>query len=136
MTPRWINAILVGPATALLARVTLTYPFWWSGVAKLMDYQAAVAEVAGLGVPQPHFTAALTIAVQLLGSAAIFLGRFVWVGAGALGVFTLAATLLAHAFWRAPASEAAHQLATFLEHLGLIGGLMLAAVLSERDSHR
>lgn len=134
MTPRWIAAILAAPTTALLARVLLTCAFWSSGIAKLIDYQGAVAEVAGLGIPQPQVTAALVIAVQLLGSAAIVFGRFAWLGAGALGMFTLAATLIAHAFWRAPPAEAAHQMATFMEHLGLIGGLMLAAILATHDS--
>lgn len=134
MTPRWITAILAAPAIALLARVMLTCAFWSSGIAKLIDYPGAVAEVAGLGIAQPHVTAALVIAVQLLGSAAIIFGRFVWLGAGALGVFTLAATLLAHAFWRAPPAEVAHQMATFMEHLGLIGGMVLAAILAGRDS--
>ncbi|KPF79094.1 hypothetical protein IP88_02555 [alpha proteobacterium AAP81b] len=136
MTPRWIAALLAAPAIALVARVALTSAFWTSGVIKLLDYPGAVAEVAGLGVPLPAVTAGLVIAVQLLGSAAVILGRFVWLGAGALGVFTLAATLLAHGFWRAPTAEAARQTATFLEHIGLIGGLLLAAILAERRTPR
>ncbi len=134
--PRPILAILRHPATALLARLALTSAFWTSGVMKLLDYPGAVGEVAGLGVPMPQLTAALVIAVQLLGSAAIVSGRYVWLGAGALAVFTMVATVLAHAFWLAPAAEAARQTATFMEHMGLIGGLVLVSILNERQRPR
>jgi transmembrane protein len=133
-SPRPISALLVHPATALLARVALTSAFWTSGVGKLLDYPSAVAEVVGLGLPMPEATAVLVIVVQLLGSAAIIVGRFVWVAAAALAAFTLVATLLAHAFWLAPEPEVARQTATFMAHLGLIGGLMLAAILAQHES--
>lgn len=129
MTPAPIAALLAQPWFGVIARVLLTCAFWWSGLAKLSDFAGATAEAAGLGLPMPALVAASTITVQLLGSIAIIAGRFVWLGAGALGIFTLAATLIAHAFWRSTGVEAAHQFTTFLEHLGLIGGFMLAAIL-------
>ena len=49
-----------------------------------------------------------------------------------LGVFTAWATLLAHPFWTHTDPMARmRQRAIFLEHVGLIGGLMLAATVSE-----
>jgi uncharacterized membrane protein YphA (DoxX/SURF4 family) len=129
-TPAWLRSILLSPATSLLGRVALTAAFWWSGVAKLTHFADAVAEVGELGLEPAGLIAALTIAVQLAGSVLIIVGRAAWLGAGALAVFTLLATLVAHAFWGVPAAERTHELNTFLEHLGLIGGFVLAAVSS------
>ena len=130
--PPLVERLLRAPGVGALARVLLTAAFWTSGVAKLLDFPGAVAEVAGLGLPAPALVAALTILVQLGGSALVVLDRWAWLGAGALAAFTVAATVLAHAFWNAPADQWAHQFATFTEHMGLVGGFLLAAILSAR----
>ena len=73
-----------------------------------------------------------TVVVELGASALLIAGRLVWLAAGALGVFTAIATLIAHAFWTVDDPVARfHALNTFLEHIGLIGGLALAAILAE-----
>jgi uncharacterized membrane protein YphA (DoxX/SURF4 family) len=131
--PSPIALLLRQPWFALLARVLLTCAYWTSGFGKLLDFSGATTEAAALALPHPPIVAAATIAVQLLGSVAVISGRAAWLGAGALGVFTLAASVIAHAFWRVEGIEAAHQLATFLEHLGLIGGFMLAVIMLERE---
>jgi uncharacterized membrane protein YphA (DoxX/SURF4 family) len=47
-------------------------------------------------------------------------------------VFTAIATLIAHRFWAIDdPMERFQALNTFLEHIGLIGGLALAAALAE-----
>jgi hypothetical protein len=38
--------------------------------------------------------------------------------------------MLAHAFWTKAGADRAHDLVTFFEHAGLVGGLALAAILS------
>jgi uncharacterized membrane protein YphA (DoxX/SURF4 family) len=49
-------------------------------------------------------------------------------------VFTALATLIAHPYWTvADPAERFHAMNTFLEHIGLIGGFMLAAALVERE---
>lgn len=130
------NDLLAAPATALAARLLLTSPYWISGIFKAADFSGAVAETAALGVPLPALAALMTVAVQLLGSAAVVANRAAWLGAGALGVFTLVATLIAHRFWAAAPEAAPRELATFTEHVGLIGGLMLAAILATREKER
>ena len=48
---------------------------------------------------------------------------------------TAVATLIAHPFWEvADPMVRFHERNTFLEHVGLIGGLMLAAILRERKA--
>ena len=68
------------------------------GVVKLMDWSAAVAEQAHFGMSPPGFWAGITIGVELVGPILIMTGRFVWLGAGMLGVFTLLAAFTANAF--------------------------------------
>src|SRR5260221_7155793 len=97
--PRWIDAILNWRGTLLLSRIALTSAFWIGGLTKLLNFQNAVAEQAHFGLRPAGLFAMLTIIVELVGSALVIGGRLVWLGAGALGVFTGLATLLAHRFW-------------------------------------
>ena len=129
---------------ALAARITLTLPFWGSGVAKLADFDAGVAEMARAGLePAAAFNGA-TIIVQLIGSLLIIANRFAWLGAGALGIFTGLTILLVHRFW-AMTDEPFRTIAfhTATEHVGIIGGLIAISILSrhrggevKRDHHR
>jgi transmembrane protein len=130
--PGFIPAVLAWPGTVLIGRVLLTLPFWWSGIAKLLDFPGAVAESQGLGLHPAVLIVVATITVQLLGSLSVISGRWRWLGAAALGVFTAFATLLAHGFWTIhdPALRL-QQMTTFLEHIGLIGGFVLSAVTLE-----
>jgi hypothetical protein len=57
------------------------------------------------------------------------LNRRTWLGAGALGVFTALATVLAHQFWTLDGIERVRELNTFLEHEAIIAGLVLVAIL-------
>jgi uncharacterized membrane protein YphA (DoxX/SURF4 family) len=130
--PGWVDAILDWPGTWPLSRVALTSAFWIGGLTKLLDFPSAVAEQAHFGLRPAALFAVLTIVVELAGSALVISGRLVWLGAGALGVFTALATLLAHDFW-AMAGEARFQaMNSFFEHLGLIAGMVMAARLGER----
>lgn len=135
MAPQPIARLLGAPRFATLAAVLLTLPYWTSGVAKLFDLGGALGEARHFGLEPAALVVALTIAVQIGGSLLVILGRQAWLGAGALGVFTAAATLIAHPFWQVADPMARfHERNTFLEHVGLIGGLMLAAVLQERKT--
>jgi len=119
-----------------LARLALASPFLFSGITKAADFARATGEVRGLtGLePAPAFAAAV-IAVQLGGSALLLArGRAVWLGAAILAAFTLAATFAAHDFWNRPAGLAVRDATTFFEHMGLIAGLGLAAMLARTRS--
>jgi uncharacterized membrane protein YphA (DoxX/SURF4 family) len=84
----------------LLARLAIIGVFILAGISKAADYPAAVAEQAHFGLRPPELWAGLTIAVELIGSALILSGRFVWLGAGMLGIFTALTSFIAHAYWR------------------------------------
>lgn len=113
-----------------LARAALCLAFVYSGLAKLLDWSGALAEQAHFGLQPAALFAAATIAVQLGGSALVLFapGRKAACGALALAGFTLAATLVGHAFWRETGMDRFRDLNAFLEHIGLIGGFVLVAL--------
>ena len=134
-TPAPIARLLGDTRFAVLAATLLTLPYWTSGIAKLLDLPGALGEARQFGLEPAILTVAATILVQIGGSLLVILGRQAWLGAGALGVFTAIATLIAHPFWQVTDPMARfHERNTFLEHVGLIGGLMLAAILRTRKS--
>lgn len=132
-TPAPIARLLEDNRFAILAATLLTLPYWTSGIAKLTDLPGALGEARYFGLEPAMLTVATTILVQIGGSLLIIVGRQAWLGAGALGVFTAIATLIAHPFWQVADPMARfHDGNTFLEHIGLIGGLMLAAIMRDR----
>ncbi|MES3048650.1 DoxX family protein [Sphingomonas faeni] len=135
--PRLVEAILDWRWTGFLARLALVGAYLLGGIVKASDWTAAVAEQAHFGMHPPAVWAALTIAIEIVGPLLILSGRLVWLGAGMLGVFTLFAANTANAFWAMPAGQERFMATnTFFEHLGLIGGFVLAAMVTELDARR
>ena len=126
-----VEDFLRTPLVALIARIALTFPFWGSGLAKLISFDAGVAEMAHFGLhPAAVFNVA-TIIVQLGGSLLIIANRYAWLGAGALSFFTALTIILVHHFWTMTAEPfrtiAFH---TATEHVGMIGGLLTVSILA------
>ncbi|WP_207484344.1 DoxX family protein [Arenibaculum pallidiluteum] len=132
--PTPIAAILDWTGTALLARLALAAPFLASGIGKALDFGGATAETAQLGFAAPGLVALAVILTQLGGTALFLTRRWCWLGAGLLAGFTVAATLIAHAFWTFEGADRIRQLMTFLEHLAIIGGFGAAAALQHRQT--
>jgi uncharacterized membrane protein YphA (DoxX/SURF4 family) len=130
--PRPLRRIMAQPLLEIAARIALASPFFISGIVKLFDFAGARAEVAGLGLQPPALVAAAVILVQLGGSALFLTRKWCWLGAGMLAVFTVVATVLAHAFWNAAGPDRAHQTATFFEHVAIVGGFAAAAIVVHR----
>ena len=126
---RAIRLFLRAPVTAAATRIVLCLPFLWSGLSKLLDFSGGTAEMAALGLAPAWLFNALTIFVQLGGSLLVILNFWTWLGAGALGVFTALATVLAHQFWTLEGFERVRELNTFLEHLAIIAGFVLVATI-------
>ncbi len=113
-----------------LAHLGLCAAYIQGGLVKLTDFPGAVAEMAHLRLKPPALFAVLVIALELVASAMVVAGFLRWLGALALGGFTLLSTLIALRFWEQPAGEARRADAnSFFEHLGLIGGFLLVAWL-------
>jgi uncharacterized membrane protein YphA (DoxX/SURF4 family) len=100
---------------------------------KLIDFPGAVAEQAHFGLQPAWLWAAAAVVVELGGSALVIVGRWVWLGAGGLGVLTAVAMLAANDFWAKTGHVRFIATNDFFEHLGLIAGLALVSVLSLRE---
>lgn len=131
-SPHWIARLAHARATYPLAATLLTFIFWWSGLTKIIDFGGATAEMAQFGLQPAALFAALTIAVQLLGSALVISGgRWVWLGAGALIVMTVGTIPVAHRYWEMTGIQAMLEKALVQEHFTVIGGLLVAVIAAE-----
>jgi uncharacterized membrane protein YphA (DoxX/SURF4 family) len=131
--PRWVNAILDWRGTWVLARVALTGAYLVGGFSKLFDFQAAIAEQARFGLQPVWLWATLAVLVELVAPLLIIFGRFVWLGAGAIAIETAIITFVVNDFWHLQGHARFLAMSGFLEHWGLIGGCVLAALLAEHD---
>jgi uncharacterized membrane protein YphA (DoxX/SURF4 family) len=132
-TPRLIRAILVWPWLLPVSRVALVSAFLIGGIQKLTDFLGAVVEQAHFGLQPAWLWAGAAIVVELGGSALVILGRWVWLGAGGLGVLTAVAMLTANDFWAKTGHDRFLAVNAFFEHLGLIAGLVLVSIMSVRS---
>ncbi|SEE14529.1 DoxX family protein [Bradyrhizobium erythrophlei] len=135
-TPRWIAAILSWPWLLPIARGALVSAFLIGGIQKLADFPAAVAEQAHFGLQPAWLWAVAAIVVELGGSLLVIANRFVWLGAGGLGVLTFVAMLTANAFWLSAGHERFMAINAFFEHLGLIAGLVVVTICAEKTQSR
>lgn len=133
--PALIARILDWPYFTLLARIALTFPFWGSGLSKLINFPAGVAEMALFGLRPSWLVNCLVIVVQLGGSLLIVANRRAWAGTGALAIFTLMTISIAHDFWNLTGHAAQMEFYIAVEHISVIGGLMLAAILSRQSKY-
>jgi len=119
-----------------LALLLLCAAYIQGSVTKILDFEGAIAEMTHFGLsPAPLFAVGVII-FELTMSALILLGRWRWLAALALAMFTLAATFVAIRFWEMPAGQGRMMaMNAFFEHLGLIGGFVIVALddLSRRN---
>ena len=128
----FIANALTHPATIVIANIVLTFVFWMAGLFGLFNFRAIVQEMVDVNLPAPHLFAVATIATQLAGSALIItnMGGLGWLGAGALAVFLILTIPIGHPFWKYPEPKRTHEFHIALEHVTVVGGLMMAAILS------
>jgi putative oxidoreductase len=112
-----------------IARLCLAAVFLYSGVDKLWHWRSSIEEVRSDGLPWPTAFAGATVFTQLVGGCLVATGFFAWVGALLLAGFTVAATVIGHRFWLRRGAEFRHELTTSLEHLAIVGGLLLLSAL-------
>ena len=112
-----------------IARLCLAAVFLYSGVDKLWHWRSSIEDVSSDGLPWPAAFAGATVFTQLVGGCLVATGFLAWLGALLLAGFTIAATLVGHRFWLRRGSEFAHELTTSLEHVAIVGGLLLLCLL-------
>lgn len=133
--PRWADAILDWPWTWPITRLALTSLFLVAVAVEIGDFPGAVATQAHFGLHPAWLWASAAIAVQLVGSLVVLSGRYVWLGAGLLAVFTGATEIVAHRFWELSGAAEFAARNEFFEHLGLIAGFVMVANVA-RARHR
>ena len=112
----------------LAARLLLTPLFIYSGIGKILAFGLTASRLPGGEGGLGSLLAAGSIVVELGCSLALILGIWTRWAAVILIAFTIAATLMFHNFWAAPAPQVQAQTINFLKNLGLIGAFaMLAA---------
>ena len=125
--PAVIDSLLASRWFGYAARTLLTFMFWASGLAKLIDFQTGVAEMAFFGLNPPVLFNIAVIITQLGGSALIIANRWTFIGAGALAIFTLLTIPIAHTFWAMQEPMKTIEFYVVMEHLTVVGALMVVA---------
>jgi len=121
------RAALVHSWIHWLALLALCAAYLQGGFNKASDFAGAVAEMQHFGL-SPAAPLALAVIVVELGASLLILAAFYrWVGALMLAGFTLFATFTANRFWEMAPPERFMAANSFFEHIGLIGGFLLAA---------
>jgi uncharacterized membrane protein YphA (DoxX/SURF4 family) len=134
--PRWVTAILSWPWLLPISRIALVSAFLIGGIQKLIDFPGAIAEQAHFGLQPAWMWAVAAVIVELGGSVLVVVGRWVWLGAGGLGVLTAIAMFAANDFWAKTGHDRFIAVNDFFEHLGLIAGLVLVSVLSLHEQDK
>lgn len=124
----------LSPWLMFAARLALASAFLFSGVTKLLDFPGAIDEARALtGLEPAAVIAGLVVLTQLGGSLLLLLGgRPGALGAVILAGFTVAASVLGHPFWLRDGTPFIRDATTFLEHLGLVTGLLVVSRLGSR----
>jgi transmembrane protein len=130
MTPKFIDRILKSDGLWHVSRLTITFMYWYAGIGFALDFQGAEQAMSSTGLQPLWLVAALTIVVEVGGSLLIILDRAVWLGAGALGVFTALTIPLVHHFWNMTGPAAVQAQLESEEHLTVIAGLTIVSILS------
>jgi uncharacterized membrane protein YphA (DoxX/SURF4 family) len=133
-TPYWVAGILARPSLWPLARLALASAYLIGGFTKLFGFAGAVAEQEHFGLHPGWLWASLAIIVEIGGSALVITNRWVWLGAGGLGVLTAVAMLTANNFWTLVGHDRFMALNAFFEHLGLIAGLVVIAQAASKPT--
>lgn len=130
--PTLIHELLLSPGFELVARIVLTSFFWVAGIFGVFKFDVMVQAIKAHRLPAPEWVVVLMVITELFGSALLItnFANLGWLGAGALGVFTLLSIPLGHAFWKLEPPRKMEEFQIALEHVGIIGGLMCAAVLT------
>jgi uncharacterized membrane protein YphA (DoxX/SURF4 family) len=131
--PRWIGVVLDWRWTGLLARAGLTSAYFVGGVTKLSNVDAAITEQQHFGLHPAWMWAVLTVAIEIVCPLLIVARRLVWLAAGALGVLTAVATYVANDFWNMTGAAQFAAFNGFFEHIGLIAGFVLVALIAHHD---
>lgn len=114
---------------SVVGRLLLALMFILSGFGKLGNIQGTAAFIASGGLPAPTVLAVAVGALELFGGLALVLGYQVRLTGLALAVFTVAASVVFHAWWSAPAEQQFVTQLLFMKNISVAGGMLLISAL-------
>ncbi|HEY9658934.1 MAG TPA: DoxX family protein [Allocoleopsis sp.] len=104
----------------LIARILLAALFLWSGIGKILNPAGTQQYMASHGMPLTGLFLIAAIVIELGGGLSLLLGYKPRIGALALAVFLVVATLIFHT----NLSDSIQQI-MFLKNLSILGGLLM-----------
>ena len=110
-------------------RILLALIFITSGLSKLGNIAGTAGYIASAGLPAASMLAVLAGVLELVGGVALVVGFKARWAALALGLFTLLAGAIFHAFWSVPEAQKMVQQIMFMKNLSIAGGMLLVAAL-------
>lgn len=114
---------------SLAGRILLAFMFVTAGFGKLTNLGGTAGYIASGGLPAPMVLAVLVGLLEFFGGLALVVGFQVrWVGL-AMALFTLAASLVFHAYWSAPEAQQAIAKLLFMKNMSVTGGMLLVSAL-------
>ena len=114
-------------ALNLLGRLLIVALFLPAGLSKLTGFEGTVGYFTSLGMAAPTLGVIVAIIAEVGGGVALLVGFQTRIVAILLAVFTLAATIIGHAYWAAPADAAFIAQLLFFKNIAVIGGLLVLA---------
>jgi putative oxidoreductase len=105
----------------LAARLLAAPLFIYSGIGKILAFEATAGRLPGGAGGFGSVLAACSIVIELGGSLALILGVYARCTAIAFIAFTILASIMFHNFWASPPAQVTAQTTNFLKNLGLIG---------------
>ena len=112
----------------LIVRICLSAVFLYSGIDKLVCWDNGLRFCIRHRMPQPKVVLAATAVVHIAGALMVLLGVMARSGAVLLLLFTIIATWWVHNPTGLKDEDFRRELMTSLEHLAIVGGLLLIAV--------
>ena len=114
---------------SVVGRLLLAPMFILSGFGKLGNIEGTAAFIASGGLPAPTVLAAAVGALELFGGLALVVGYQVRLVGLALALFTVAASVVFHAWWSAPADQQYVTQLLFMKNISVAGGMLLISAL-------
>ena len=114
---------------SVAGRVLLALMFILSGFGKLTDIPGTAGFIASGGLPAPTVLAIAVGAFELLAGLALVLGYQVRLLGLALALFTVAASVIFHAYWSVPAAQQFVTQLLFMKNISVAGGMLLVSAL-------
>lgn len=119
----------VQTSLVLVGRLLLALMFVLSGLSKLGNIGGTAGFIASAGLPLPTLLAIGAGVFELGAGLMLVLGWKARAAALLLGLFTLVASVVFHAFWALPADQQMMQQLLFMKNVSVAGGMFIVAAL-------